>query len=152
MAKKSSSMLDLEQLAEELSGDDSKNESVTMDMPDEIEIIDRDPREILKENISRAFEILDLIRMNMKVGNYSARLFEVAGQLINHISSASKEIIQDENTKLALMLKEEYYRLKGDIPRTKEKIIVVTTREDLMKRLNNGENITKQIEGGFDEN
>jgi len=157
----STSMLDLEGLAEELDMEDEKN--VILDLPEKVNIEKFDPEYILAESIARTREMLDLIRENMKEGNYSARLFEVASLLISQMSAAAEKSLNNENTKIALAIKKEYNDLKSRELDIKERLelgndnnenknikerIIVATREDIMKIL---ERPQKQLDGGNNE-
>ena len=120
----------------------------------EPEIIEPDPFEeewenetsdlkVLKDNIDRANEILDKVQDEVEGSNFSARLVEVAGQLINSITQATKTIIDNTNynkyldikKNLALLKKREVdiKALKLDKPKSKN--LIVASREDVLKLL-----------------
>lgn len=52
-----------------------------------------DPDDILYKNIQRANNLLDTLQENISNGNSEPRMFEVAGQLINAITTASSSIV-----------------------------------------------------------
>lgn len=52
-----------------------------------------DPDDILYNNIQRANNLLDDIQRSISNGNNEPRMFEVASQLINAITSASTSIV-----------------------------------------------------------
>lgn len=70
------------------------------------------PMETLKENISKANTVIDILMHEMENGNLSARIAEVSGQLINCITNASKEIISGTNYSAYLHIKEKMLELK----------------------------------------
>ena len=53
--------------------------------------------EDLKGNIDRANRILDLVEEELENGNFSSRLVEVAGQLVNAVTNASKELDEQKS-------------------------------------------------------
>jgi hypothetical protein len=77
------------------------SEEFDMDFEENNEITDLVPKvtdkSVLESNIDRANRILDLIEGELNDGNFEARLIEVAGQLINSVTNAQKEIISDIN-------------------------------------------------------
>jgi len=113
-----------------------------------------DPVEIIKDNINRANEILDLVQDQMSRGNITARLVEVASDLINGITAAAKELSSDALQKEGLQLKDKMVKLKEREVVVKEKKVVrrssggvtnqniiVSNREDLMKFIKGEENL-----------
>lgn len=52
-----------------------------------------DPDDILYRNIERANALLDNLQQSITEGNNEPRMFEVAGQLINAITTASSSIV-----------------------------------------------------------
>lgn len=116
-----------------------------------------DPVEIIKDNINRANEILDLVQDQMSRGNITARLVEVAGDLINGVTAAAKELSVSSLQKEGLQLKEKMIKLKEREVIIKEKKvthrsgnvtnqnIIVSSREDLMKFIK-GEGNLQQID------
>jgi hypothetical protein len=110
-----------------------------------------DPEEILRENINRANRILDRVEQEIEGGNFTARMVEVAGNILNTVTNSSKEIISNINYKKYLQIREAMVKYKYDeLEAKKSKFrsptnqnIIVSNREDIMKLLT-GEN--KQIE------
>lgn len=114
-----------------------------------------DAIEALKNNIFNANQLLEKIQHEMNSGNFSARLAEVASTVINSVTQASKEILSDENYG-------DYMEVRKDLVKLKEKEIeireqrqvrpqsqtnvLVTSREDLLKVLDNDKKDQKQIE------
>lgn len=118
----------------------------------EPEIVERDPFEeewiqetgdiqILKDNLDRANTILDKVQDEVEGSNFSARLVEVAGQLINSITVGVKTIIDNTNYNNYLGLKKQLVLLKKrevdikalklDKPKTQN--LIVASREDVLK-------------------
>ncbi len=106
-----------------------------------------DALEALKNNIFNANELLEKIQYEMNNGNFSARLAEVAGSIINSITQSSKEILSDKNygeymqvRKALVQLKAKELEIKeqkiltGSGPRNQTNVLV-TSREDLLKVL-----------------
>lgn len=97
----------------------------------------------LKGNIERANEILDKVQDEIEHGNFSARLVEVAGQLINSVTAASKEILEKEYKDEYLGLRNKLYLLKKreveiralGTNRPKNQNLIVASREDVLKLL-----------------
>ena len=122
-------------------------ENVTLNPEDqfeEVEIDYDDPLSILKGNIKKANQILDKIQAEMIGGNFTARMVEVAGNIINGITAASKEIMGDKNYNQYLEIRKDLAKLKEREVVIKEKSgirgggttnqnIIVTSREDLLK-------------------
>lgn len=113
---------------------------------------DDDPVEIIKDNINRANEILDLVHDQLTRGNITARLVEVASDLINGITASAKELSNDTLQKDGLQLKEKMIRLKEREVVIKEKKVVrgsgvvnqniiVSNREDLLKFIKEEKNL-----------
>lgn len=112
---------------------------------------DNDPVQVLRTNIDKANEILDTVTSELNNGNFSARLVEVAGQLINSITTASKEILDNKYKDRYLdirnqlvLLKErevEMKALSGHRPTTQN--LIIASREDVLKLLRDEK---KQIE------
>lgn len=101
----------------------------------------------LRSNIERANEILDKVQDEIEHGNFSARLVEVAGQLINSVTTASKEILEKEYKDKYIGLRKEVVLLKKreiDIRalsynRPTNQNLIVGSREDVLKLLKTGE-------------
>jgi len=103
------------------------------------------PRTIIKDNIERANVILDKVESEINSGNFTARLVEVAGNIINSITAASKELISDENYKQYLLLREKLVKYKklevewkitGKSNKVTNQNLILTNREDLLKLMN----------------
>lgn len=103
-----------------------------------------DALEALKSNIYNANQLLEKIQHEMNNGNFSARLAEVAGTILNSVTQASKEIIQDKNYGEYLNVRKALVELKAKEIEIKERKLVrpgnqtnvlVTSREDLLKIL-----------------
>lgn len=103
---------------------------------------ENNPRTIIKDNIERANAILDRVELEINSGNFSARLVEVAGNIINSITVASKELISDENYKQYLSLRKKLVKYKkmevdwkvsGKSNKVTNQNLIVTNREDLLK-------------------
>ena len=114
-------------------------------------VSDTDPEEVLKENIDRANRILDRVEQEIEGGNMTARMVEVAGNILNTVTNSSKEIMTNINYKKYLQIRADMVKYKYDeLESKKQKFrsptsqnIIVSNREDIMKLLS-GE--TKQIE------
>jgi len=110
-----------------------------------------DPDEALKENIDRANRILDRVEEELESGNFTARMVEVAGNILNTVTNSSKELITNINYKKYLQIREHMVQYKYDELEAKQskfrsptsQNIIVSNREDIMKLIN-GE--TKEIE------
>ena len=103
-----------------------------------------DAVEALKNNIYNANQLLEKIQHEMNNGNFSARLAEVAGTIINSVTQASKEVIQDKNYGEYLLIRKALVQLKAKeieikeqkltVPRNQTNVLV-TSREELLKVL-----------------
>jgi len=110
---------------------------------EEIEINYDDPVDILKANIKKANLILDKIQDEIDSGNFTARMVEVAGGIINGITAASKEIITKENYSGYLEVRKELNALKEREVVIKERSgikagvinqnLIISNREDLLR-------------------
>lgn len=105
-----------------------------------------DALEALKNNIFNANELLEKIQDEMNNGNFSARLAEVAGTVINSVTQASKELIAKMNYDDYMEVRRALVQLKDrelDIKEAKvstpknQTNVLVTSREDLLKVLEN---------------
>jgi hypothetical protein len=120
----------------------------------ETEIDYSDPIDALKKNIHNANQILEKIQDEMNHGNFSARLVEVAGNLINSITASSKEVINEKNNteymevrRALVLLKEKELQIKEQkVVKSKniQNNVLVASREDLLK-LMQGKTDVKQI-------
>jgi hypothetical protein len=134
------------------------NLSDTFDMDDissEVErltlVSDTDPEEVLKENIERANRILDRVEQELESGNFTARMVEVAGNILNTVTNSSKEILANINYKKYLQIRQSMVQYKYDELEAKQtkfrspnsQNIIVSNREDIMKLIS-GE--VKEIE------
>ena len=105
-----------------------------------------DALEALKTNIYNANQLLEKIQHEMNNGNFSARLAEVAGTVINSITQASKEVIADKNYGEYMLVRKALVQLKAkeieikeqriQVPRNQTNVLV-TSREELLKVLEN---------------
>lgn len=104
---------------------------------------ENDNAKILKDNIERANAILDRVQEEVEGVNFSARLVEVAGQLINSITQGSKTLLDNSNynkyleiRKNLALLKEREVNIKAlKIDKPKTQNLIVTSREDLLRLL-----------------
>lgn len=106
-----------------------------------------DALDALKKNIYNANQLLEKIQYEMNNGNFSARLAEVASTIINSVTQASKEILSDQNYEDYMEVRRQIVLLKEkelDIKKAKfirgptnQTNILVTSREDLLKALEN---------------
>jgi hypothetical protein len=114
-------------------------------------VSDTDPEEVLKENIERANRILDRVEQEIEGGNMTARMVEVAGNILNTVTNSSKEIMANINYKKYLQIRQDMVKYKYNELEAKQakfrsptsQNIIVSNREDIMKLLS-GE--TKEIE------
>ena len=114
-------------------------------------VSESDPEEALKENIDRANRILDRVEQELESGNFTARMVEVAGNILNTVTNSSKELITNINYKKYLQIREAMVKYKYDELEAKQQKfrsptsqnIIVSNREDIMKLIS-GE--VKQIE------
>jgi hypothetical protein len=117
-----------------------------------------DPKVALEENIEKANNILDLVIAEVANGNFSARLVEVAGQIINSITNASKEMITGSHNVAYLQLREKMLELKRveiEMKKTKSQRptnqnIIISDRESILKFLDN--DVENSNEKGREEN
>jgi len=107
-----------------------------------------DPLEALKLNIFNANQLLEKIQHEMNNGNFSARLAEVAGTIINSVTQSSKEILADKNYGEYMEVRRAMAQLKAREIELKEQRglnnvggnttnVLITSREDLLKMLEN---------------
>jgi len=114
-------------------------------------VSDTDPEEVLKENINRANRILDRVEDELERGNFTARMVEVAGNILNTVTNSSKELLSNINYKKYLQIREAMVKYKYDELEAKQRKfhspssqnIIVSSREDIMKLLTGEE---KKIE------
>ena len=139
--------LNLDNLDEIFQGADQIDRDLTEKTVDFQTNIDYDDAvEALKTNIYNANQLLEKIQSEMNNGNFSARLAEVAGTIINSVTQASKEIIADKNYGEYLIIRKALVQLKAKEIEIKEQKystprnqtnVLVTSREDLLKVLEN---------------
>lgn len=142
----------------ERNADDMSLESVKKNIEDIISDIslDEDPDKILLDNISRANRLLDEVEGQVTRGNFSSRVLEVASQLIDSVTKATSEIRSSQQQELYLRLRDEMLKLKkvetvlkakkvlsdgnkrGSEQPTREREIIVTDRETILKMLEDG--------------
>jgi hypothetical protein len=138
--------LDLEGLDEIFSdGEESNMMKEQKKVEFETDIDYDDALDALKKNIHNANKLLEKIQEEMNNGNFSARLAEVAGNVLNSVTQASKEIISDKNYEKYMEVRRQLAELKKkevDIkqaklvrPASQTNNILVTNREDLLKML-----------------
>lgn len=108
-----------------------------------------DPLEALKLNIFNANQLLEKIQHEMNNGNFSARLAEVAGTIINSVTQSSKEILSDKNNVEVMEVRRAMAHLKAREIELKEQRVnntpanmggnttnvLITSREELLKML-----------------
>lgn len=139
--------LNLDNLDEIFQGADQIDRDLTKKTIDFQTNIDYDDAvEALKTNIYNANQLLEKIQHEMNNGNFSARLAEVAGTIINSVTQASKEIISDKNYGEYLLIRKALVQLKAKeieikeqrmtVPRNQTNVLV-TSREELLKVLEN---------------
>ena len=137
--------LDLDGLDEIFSDGNESNEiKETKKVEFETDIDYDDALDALKKNINNANKLLEKIQEEMNNGNFSARLAEVAGNILNSVTQASKEIISDKNYEKYMEVRRQLAELKKkevDIKQAKlvrpasQTNVLVTNREDLLKML-----------------
>lgn len=109
--------------------------------------------ESLKTNIERANEILDRVQDEFNNGNFSARLVEVAGQIINGITNAGKVLIDNTNynkyldirKQLALLKEREVEMKQVKYDRPKNQNLIIASHRDIMKLIHDKKN-SKNVE------
>ncbi len=108
--------------------------------------------EVIRKNIERANVILDQISEELVNGNFIPRLVEVAGQLINSVTAATKVLIDDTNynkyldirKSLALLKKREVDIKELGSNRPRNQNLILASREDVLKIFRDGPD--KQLE------
>lgn len=149
-------MLDRRNLEEEFDMAPIEAEVVEEDTPDPFEQEweeENDPRTSIKENIERANSILDLVEEELRNGNFTPRLVEVAAGLINSVTAAGKELLTDEYNKKYLQIRQRLVELKKEeveikklkVEKPRNQYNIIATREDVLKILNEDKR-PKQIE------
>ena len=139
--KKLSDVLNIEYVEEEV-------EEITTNLSN-----DKTPTEILFDNIDRANNLLDIIELEIDSGNMSARMAEVAGQLINSVTGTTSQIMTDKYNTNYLKIRENIVKIKEYEVKLKaqglgaqgsSRELIIATREDVLKILQ--EKDKKQIE------
>ena len=92
----------------------------------------KNAEESLEENVERANRVLELVESELNEGNFNARLVEVAGQIMNTITNANKEIITNINYKTYLQIREKLIQYKYDELKSKQKNIKMTTNQNII--------------------
>ena len=133
---KQDTCLDIKGLCDEFKIDDT---TPMIDL--DIEPTDKTPEEVMRENITRANKILDIIMLNMSQGNMTARLVEVASQVINSVTATSKEIMSNDNYS-------KYIKIKDKLKDLKEREVVIKEQTALRlskKQLTGGKTVNQNI-------
>jgi hypothetical protein len=126
---------------------DNETEEKKVDFDTEIDY--NDAVDALKKNIHNANQLLEKIQHEMNNGNFSARLAEVAGTVINSVTQASKEILTDKNQgeymdvrKALVLLKEKELQIKEAKivrgPSNNTTNVLIASREDILKSISDG--------------
>ncbi|HRR50063.1 MAG TPA: hypothetical protein P5293_08965 [Bacteroidales bacterium] len=126
-----------------------------------------EPEQILRKNIIRANNILDSVETELKNGNFSARLVEVASLIINSVTQASTQIMINKSNLNSLQIKRDVLKLKEKELEIKSRLLagqqpvgrdrlVITDRETILKYLKDGQDVkqletNKQMEANNDE-
>ena len=130
----------------------------------------RDPDDILYVNINRANDLLDIVQKSiLDGGQTNARLFEVAAQMINAITSAATSVqnsgfgaMKHEYNMRMVEVKEKEVAVKAAIAQDKtgnkqsgggvtDGKVVVMTREELLNMIDN-ENAEVEIQSVSEQN
>ena len=114
-----------------------------------------DPDSVLYQNIDRANRLLDKLEDQMETGQLEARMFEVASQLINAVTTASSSIVgvnehSDEleykyrwleHKEKELAVKQAMKEGGGNKEQEGQQVtnqnLIVTSREDILKLIEN---------------
>lgn len=131
-----------------------------------------DPDDILRENIQRANRFLDRVETEIEGGNFSARILEVAGLLLNSVTAAASQIQSSGYNEAYLQVREKLVSLKqvelelrrrklekGSSGTTKQQMIIAS-REDILGIIRGNDSaedvkpktVSKIQEGEGDEN
>ena len=134
-------------------------EELNLDTANRVEVLDNDytfesewkdsedPKKILEDNIERANRFLDYIEEDLANGVVDSRRIEVAGQIINSVTNASKEIISTNNYKKYLQIREKMVSLQKDklkmleskMKKTSNNTLVIADRESILNIINKGD-------------
>ena len=152
-------MLDIDALAEEFNIpksvilDDGPNQPAINIKATDI----NDPDLIVANNISKANALLDHVIKEIESGNFSPRMVEVAGLLINAINgstsqlySKSFEIANIHLKAKALQLKEKQINMIERTSSSGRANVVITDRETVLRMLRENDSEQKQIENVID--
>ena len=153
--------LDRQGLNEEFNMENAIIEPEVVDEVDEFELEwknDSNDPQVLRENIDNANTILDRILLEVQGGNFSARMVEVAGQIINSITQASKVLMDDTNynkyldiRKALALLKKKEVEIKqiksGNITNNN---LFVGSREELLKLMKEKKELEQDSENERD--
>lgn len=101
------------------------------------------PEDILRANIEKANEILDIAMSSISNGVATPRMLEVAAKLVDSVTNAAEKLIGAGFDLESLLLKERLIKLKetelmlksnaDGAPKTLNQNIIVSSREDLLK-------------------
>ena len=107
-----------------------------------------EPEVILRKNIDRANEMIDMLMNQLSQGNITARLVEVAANLVNGVTASAKELQNEVLQNKSLLLRAKMIQLKEREVVVKEKKLVsssnrhvtnqnliISSREDILKLL-----------------
>jgi len=118
--------------------------------PDSEKVDINEPDKILERNITKANAILDKVMLEMKGGNFSARMAEVASLLVNSVTTAVDKVYAKKAGIDNLLVKQKMLDLKEKERVFKESVLsakkgkptkglIITDRESIMKALNEEE-------------
>jgi hypothetical protein len=149
--------LDLDNLMEEFNLPNPSIEEIpVIDVPNVIDIQPtdiEDPDRLIATNISKANALLDHVIKEIDNGNFSPRMVEVAGQLINAINGSTSQLYTKSFNSATIKLKYDQLRLKERQIGLLEKVgnvtnqnIIITDREHILRMLKDASEQPKQIE------
>lgn len=134
----------LDQIFSDTNRIDEEADEKKIDFDTEIDY--NDAVDALRKNIHNANQLLEKIQNEMNNGNFSARLAEVAGTVINSVTQASKEILTDKNQseymdvrKALVLLKERQVNISEAKlvrqPAGNTTNVLIASREDILKSI-----------------
>jgi hypothetical protein len=134
----------LDEIFSDTNNIDRDAEEKKVDFDTEIDY--NDAIDALKKNIHNANQLLEKIQNEMNNGNFTARLAEVAGTVINSVTQASKEIITEKNQneymevrKALVLLKDKELAIKEAKmirgPTRGATNVLIASREDILKSI-----------------
>jgi hypothetical protein len=134
----------LDQIFSDTNRIDNEIDEKKVDFDTEIDY--SDAVDALRKNIHNANQLLEKIQHEMNNGNFSARLAEVAGTVINSVTQASREILTDKNQgeymdvrKALVLLKEKELNIKQAklerSPSGNTTNVLIASREDILKSI-----------------